>query len=252
MSKAKTYFVYLHRSPSDRVYIGLTNQHPVHKRWNRRDPYRHNQYFTSAIEKYGWENFQHEILCEGLTAEEAIQLEIDLISKYRSAEKEHGYNLTNGGGGRVGLKHTEKTKEKMSKAAKGKKKSEQHRANLSKANEIRFKDPEERKKVSNGRKGVKFTPEQCKKLSEARMGFKFSDEAKKNMSVAALQSWTIERKLKARKPVNQYDLQGNFIKTFTGIREAGATLGIKSGHISSCCKGERKTIGGYKWRYAND
>lgn len=47
--------------------------------------------------------------------------------------------------------------------------------------------------------------------------------------------------------VNQYDLDGNFIKTWDGVRIA--MLSTKIGHISACCKGHYKTAGGYIWRY---
>ena len=50
------------------------------------------------------------------------------------------------------------------------------------------------------------------------------------------------------KEVNQYDLQGNFIKTWNSIKQAKENLGI-SAHISDCCEGKRKTAGGYIWKY---
>ena len=52
------------------------------------------------------------------------------------------------------------------------------------------------------------------------------------------------------KSVNQYDLDGNFIKQFPSSRIAGNELGIYPTGIRSCCRGERKTAGGYIWKYA--
>ena len=49
------------------------------------------------------------------------------------------------------------------------------------------------------------------------------------------------------KKVNQYDLQGNFIKQWEYIKLAKETL--KIGGISACCKGKKKTAGGYIWKY---
>lgn len=51
-------------------------------------------------------------------------------------------------------------------------------------------------------------------------------------------------------PVLQYDLKGNFIKRWDNIKEAEKTL--KLFHISNCCKGSRKTCGGYKWKYEKE
>lgn len=252
MSKKKKYTVYKHISPSNKIYIGITNQHPPHKRWKSGEGYYHNEYFQNSIRKYGWENFQHEILYEGLTAEEAANLEIDLIAKFKSNCKEHGYNLTAGGGGRIGLQHTEETKVKMSKAAKGKPKSMEHRKNISRANVIRFSDPMERKKMALNRIGKKFTPEQCRKLSEIRTGYRFSEEAKKKMSESAIKSWDDARRKSAGKAVEQYDLKGNYLRTFNTITEAGRFLGKSHCYIGSVCNGKGKTSHGFIWRWKNE
>ena len=51
------------------------------------------------------------------------------------------------------------------------------------------------------------------------------------------------------KAVLQYSLDGEFIREWPSIIEAGEYLGINDGHISSCCTGKRKTSGGYIWRH---
>ena len=53
------------------------------------------------------------------------------------------------------------------------------------------------------------------------------------------------------KKVNQYDLDGNFIKTWNSIEEANNFY--KTTHISECCndKSNRKIAKGYLWRYAD-
>lgn len=52
-------------------------------------------------------------------------------------------------------------------------------------------------------------------------------------------------------PVNQYDLQGNYIRTFNSIAEAADSL--KHGtqkQIAICCRTEDGSSGGYQWRFA--
>lgn len=49
------------------------------------------------------------------------------------------------------------------------------------------------------------------------------------------------------KKIIQYDLEGNFIKEYTGINEAMRETKIS--HICACCKGKRRVAGGYIWRY---
>jgi hypothetical protein len=50
-----------------------------------------------------------------------------------------------------------------------------------------------------------------------------------------------------RKSVLQYDLQGNFIKKYESILEAEKKVGV--GGITYCCKGERRSVGGFIWKY---
>lgn len=49
--------------------------------------------------------------------------------------------------------------------------------------------------------------------------------------------------------VNQYDKDGNFIKTWKTIKYAEVELGISKGLIHNCCKGRRKKGGGFIWKY---
>ena len=57
---------------------------------------------------------------------------------------------------------------------------------------------------------------------------------------------------KPTKPIFQYSKDGVFIKKWTSSIEASKVLGIAQGHISECCKGTRKSAGGFVWRYADD
>lgn len=49
--------------------------------------------------------------------------------------------------------------------------------------------------------------------------------------------------------INQYDMNGKFIKQWNYIREVQKELGISNANIIKCCKGERKSAGGYIWKY---
>jgi group I intron endonuclease len=54
---------------------------------------------------------------------------------------------------------------------------------------------------------------------------------------------------KIKKPVNQYDLNYNFIQNFSSITEASNQTGVNGSHISGVCKNSRKTAGGFIWSY---
>ena len=49
--------------------------------------------------------------------------------------------------------------------------------------------------------------------------------------------------------INQYDLEGNYIKTWESAKEIGKKLKIKNSQICRCCKNENSTAGGYYWKY---
>lgn len=76
----KKFIVYEHVSPSEKRYIGITSQVPT-QRWHGGANYKSNNYFYKAIKKYGWDNFQHNILYTNLTKEEAYQKEKELIQR---------------------------------------------------------------------------------------------------------------------------------------------------------------------------
>ena len=116
-NEQKKYIVYCHTNKiNGKKYIGITSQ-TVSERWGRHGEKYKSQKFGSAIAKYGWENFAHEILFVGLTATEAKDIEKKLIEKYKTFGK-NGYNTTKGGDGIEGFRFPEKSRKKMSNSAK--------------------------------------------------------------------------------------------------------------------------------------
>lgn len=55
-------------------------------------------------------------------------------------------------------------------------------------------------------------------------------------------------KLSKHTALNQYTKNGEFIKTWNTMSEAGKELGIPISSISLCCKGNYKTAGGFVWK----
>lgn len=147
--------VYIHIVPKelsgydwDKYYVGITSR-KVERRWGKngsRYDDRH-PYFRNAIKKYGWDNIQHNIVCENLTYNEAIDMEKLLIKKLKSNDKIHGYNMTKGGEGTAGLtsrskgKHlSEETKQKISNTLKGRYIDEVWKQHIGKAVKKRWED----------------------------------------------------------------------------------------------------------------
>lgn len=51
------------------------------------------------------------------------------------------------------------------------------------------------------------------------------------------------------KQVNQYDLKGNFIRTWESMHNIERELNISNSTICKVCNGKRKTAGGYIWKF---
>ena len=76
-------------------------------------------------------------------------------------------------------------------------------------------------------------------------------------NVDVLSSQEVNKKQFSR-CVNQYDLNNEYIQSFSSVKDAARyvrpetkSLGGVTAHITDVCKGKRKTAYGFKWQYAN-
>ena len=97
------YCIYKHTcTVNEKSYIGQTCQKPA-RRWEANGKgYEDQSVFWSAIQKYGWNTFTHEILEEGLTLSQANEREKYWIAYYHTYINDPGscgYNATRGADG---------------------------------------------------------------------------------------------------------------------------------------------------------
>ena len=164
------YTVYMHISPNNKRYIGITQKRPEYRWLSDGSGYKRNNHFWNAINKYGWDNFQHIIIAKGLSEDEAKWLEMELIRLWDTTNQDKGYNILSGGqtmkgenNPMFGKQHSEEAKEKMSENHRdcsgennpmfGKQHSEEAKEKMSEANKGRIVTEETRKKLSNANKG---------------------------------------------------------------------------------------------------
>ena len=126
-----------------------------------------------------------------------------------------GFNLKNGtigGDGIKGYVYTEKDKEKM----KG-----------------RILSKETKEKMSRSKKGKPSPWNSVFGKNHHRFGSKHSEETKDKMRIH----------------IKQFNKLGVLVNEWRGISEASKELKISISGISRACSGERKTAGGYIWKY---
>lgn len=271
--------VYMHKNKiNGKMYIGITSR-PPEIRWGTNGSQytsTRNPCFYNAIQKYGWDNFEHIILFENLTEQEAKLKERELIAKYHTCiydDNKMGYNMTFGGEGTLGHIISEETRQKMSESKKGEKNSFYGK---------HFSE-ESKKKLSNALKGKmageknpfygqKHSEETKQKLSEyaaARIGElnpnygnhalagenhpwygkHLPEETKRKISEARKGKYSGINNSNA-KSVYCYETDRLYITT----QEASKELQIDASSIGKLCKGTYKkdNIKGYHFRYATE
>lgn len=127
-AKNKKFIVYIHTTPSNKKYIGITSRTPE-RRWCNGHGYKTNKHFYNSIVKYGWDNIRREIVAHSLTLEEATSLEKKLILEHLSCNPLYGYNCTKGG--EMKVEYSEISRKRMMEASRK-----------------RFSKPEERRRMS--------------------------------------------------------------------------------------------------------
>ena len=162
------YIVYYHKNKiNGHGYVGITCQ-SAKSRWRDGAGYKVGA-FHKAIEKYGWDNFEHTILVKNVpTVDIANEYEKYYIKELNTFYKNgHGYNLTLGGEGTDGWEHTEEAKQKMRDAKIGKFDGENNPMyGVPSPNKGKHLSDETKEKIRAKKLGIKRTDAQKKKISE--------------------------------------------------------------------------------------
>ena len=199
----------------------------------------------NAIKKYGKENFKKEIL-ESCSSKEELDLKEEYwINYYNSTDKTIGYNIANGGGGCVGCKHTEETKQKMS------------------ANTSGNKNPMFNKSLEDIWRGKGLNEQEIKEkkekwLSNHNTYFRDNNPFKGSKRIGnknpffnrnhSINTKKILSEKANKKRVLQYTINGEFIKEWESTMDVYKVLKI---NCRNCCRGLSKTACGYIWKYKN-
>ena len=260
MEDKNTWCVYMHTSPSGKVYIGITCQRPV-DRWqngagylktNKNGDYKQPA-IARAVKKYGWENFKHVIFAEDLDKEQAEKMEQLLIAFWKTNNSHYGYNIREGGGS-VG-RASEETKRKMSVSQTGKRHTEETKIKISKSKKGKLVGKD------HPNFGTHHTDEAKRKISESLKG-KMAGENNPMYGVHPSEETREKmRQAKLGKPGNRrkavYCIELD--RQWDSIADVKKEIGGAAGHISEVIKGTRSYAGRHPetgeplhWEYVNE
>lgn len=268
--------VYRHIFPNGKSYIGITSQKPEY-RWGKQGKnYSMQPLVYNAIKKYGWDNIKHLILFRELTADEANKKEQELIKEYHSYyldELGPGYNMTLGGEGSKqidskiiiemynnglntyqiadAIKHDRAVIAsilhangiQIRGAAKPINQFElngHYIATYSSAQEAESITKIDRKLISGTIRGIT--------KSSGGYQWRYYDEKDLN-GIPSIKHEHWGTKLK---PIEQYSLNGEYIKTFESIAAAAKEIGCERSNIRAAAQGKTKYSHGYKWKYSQN
>lgn len=175
---------------NNKCYIGQTSK-SLDERWKehlKEAKRKSTCAFHRAIRKYGAEAFEHKILCE-IYRETTEQLkevldyyECYYIKYYNSYN--HGYNMTAGGGGSLGYKFSQETRQRQSEIRQGELNSFYGKRH---SEEQKQKWSKERKGKQAGKNnpfyGKHHTEEAKSKMSKIHKGKKNESQRKKVLCI---------------------------------------------------------------------
>ena len=210
------------------VYVGQTIK-TIDERWNehRNTALRLNKNkgyaIHAAMRKYGINNFTIESI-EDINNKNLNEREKFLIKELNTHISEKGYNLTWGG-------------ETCADSIKVRCYQYDIKGNLLK----------EFPSISEAARSVSGAHENIIKVMQGLLntayGYRWS-----YLKIDKLDNITTKY-TGAKKTIYQYDLMGNFIKSYPSSKEAARFLNKSQGNISSAANGKRKTAYGFIWSY---
>ena len=224
-----SYLIYKHTNKlNGKSYIGQTSQKAI-RRWRNGYGYKESPIFYAAIQKYGFDNFTHEIIEENLATKElANQREQYWIAHYHTwiyDPKCQGYNSTQGGT----YNNTTALQKKV------------FQLDID-SNILATFDS-----ISEAARYFNVSPDRITRCCNNQKGYQtaggyywsFADDYSQN-KITQLR----------RRRVIRLDSEGNEV-IFNTVTEAANSIGVNRSSISRACKKQTKYYN-YFWRYKDE
>ena len=260
MDEQNNYSVYIHINKINNMkYIGCTGINPI-KRWGYGSGYSNGQEkFYNAIKEFGWNNFEHIVIKDGLSKKEAWDLEEHLILELDTIN--NGYNAAYGG---EKNRLSEASKQKLRKQRMGEKNPNYNpnkNHTYTKSGNMRIKQKRKKKHYTfpdgetstAGRKSIEFRNHSREMhLGDKNpnygkhtwcFGIKMTEQQKQKM----YEAWTEERRklISEQKKGNKNPQAKKVLCVDTGITydtivDAAKANNLSERTVSDCCNGRTK------------
>jgi hypothetical protein len=181
--------------------------------------------------------------------------------------RQWGFNLTNltiGGQGGNGYKHTSDSKKKMRKSKLGSKLPELQKKKISDSiKKLAKLNPNYNRSGNNIKREIDkellYKLYITENLSTTKIAnkLKFSkkkiwDSIQEHGIYKDKEIWKEQLSSKPKKVVLQYDLGGKLVKEWNCLVDISKELGFNKSNIANCCRGIGVSVSGYIWRYKDN
>lgn len=226
------YYLYIKTSPFGLKYLGKTIKNPFTYLGSGKIWKRHLAKHMLTIE-----DIKTEVVFETNNLEELINKGIELSLLYNIVESKEWANLREerGDGGdtskfidysNINFHNSERSK---------------HLNNFIN---------EEDKKQKLKERANKIDYKNTERLRKIKENTNFEEREKKRLENTDYTKFLWKTHEKNKKPVLQFNIDGEFLNEFDSAASAAKSLGCNSGgNITNCCKGRCKSSMGYIWKY---
>lgn len=216
--------IYTILSPTNKVYVGQSHQLKIRERQYILRGAESQQVLCRSIKKYGWDNHKFKVMIH--LADNVPQTTMDFWEQYLMDHyRAYGCELLNireaGSGGKL----AESTKIKIGIGNTGKKRTKATKVKISEIKKELFSDPR----------------------NHPMWGKPRPESSRKKMSLT--RSTMVGSKNPKSKPLFQLTLSGILVNEWASVSTVHRELGFDISSIAKCCRGEKKTCGGFLWQY---
>ena len=228
--------VYKITSPTGRVYVGKTTRINDRISYYRNNNKGGQKILDSSIKKYGWDQHIFEIIDEA-PVDQLNELEIKYIKEFNTFhyDNPNGMNLTKGGEGLLGRKHSPETINKLIAKKLGKKHSEATKKLMS----------ETKKGKAPASAFYVRTEKHLEILRQNNLGRVVPEE-----EIIKRKQTLLNKFIEQHEAILQIDTEGNIVKEWHMLpKDIAKHFNACNTNIVRCLNGKRETGLGYIWKY---